>query len=263
MAKKPAVPILMYHQIALQPHPSFIKHTVTPAAFEAQMKWLALSRYTPITMDALLENRADGRPLPARPVIITFDDGYQDSVDYGLPTLKKYGFTAVFYLIAGLVGRNTPWLKAELGLDYPLLNWDTARQMLKDGFQLGSHALTHPHLNALLPQDCRIELESSKQVLEEQLDCEIKHLAYPFGEFNEQVRTMALESGYRSACSVRIGLSRPDDDFLGLHRVPVTSQDKLSDFICRLVTAWPLKETVRGKSEAIARRLKSGHPLRK
>ncbi len=95
----------------------------------------------------------------------------------------------------------------------------------------------------------------SRRLLEEHLDSVIKHLAYPFGEYNENVRAMADQTGYQTVCSVRTGLSKPDDDLLALHRIAVSSQDTLIDFICRLTTAWPVKETVRGKSEAVFRRI--------
>jgi peptidoglycan/xylan/chitin deacetylase (PgdA/CDA1 family) len=251
--KNRSVPILMYHQVTPEPHPAFAKYTVTPGAFGAQMKWLSLAGYKPVTLEALVSCWETGSPLPRRSVVITFDDGYQDCADYAVPILQKYKFTAIFYLTAGLIGQNTRWLKAERNIEFPLMDWATARRLQKAGFQIGSHAMTHPHLDTLAREDCQAELQTSKRVLEEQLDTEIRHLAYPYGAYNEEVRSIAAESGYRSACSVKIGLSKPDDDLLGLHRVPVIGQDRLIDFICRLVTAWPVKETLRGKSEAAFR----------
>jgi peptidoglycan/xylan/chitin deacetylase (PgdA/CDA1 family) len=253
--KKVTVPILMYHQVAPQPHPAYRKYTVTPRAFAAQMNWLALARYTPITLDRLVAGREGGAVLPRRPVVITFDDGYQDCIDYAVPILQKFSFTAIFCMIAGLAGQSTPWLKAERNIEFPLMDWATARRVYQAGFQIGSHAMTHPHLDALAPEDCRAELQTSRRLLEEHLDTEIRHLAYPFGAYDEKVRAAAAQAGYRTACSVKIGLSKSDDDLLALHRVPVTGQDRLSDFICRLATAWPLKETLRGKSEAAFRRI--------
>jgi peptidoglycan/xylan/chitin deacetylase (PgdA/CDA1 family) len=220
------------------------------------MNWRALAGYTPITLDSLVAGREGAGALPRRPVVITFDDGYQDCIDYAVPILRKFGFTATFYMIAGLAGQSTPWLKAERNIEFPLMDWATARRVYQAGFQIGSHAMTHPHLDALAPEDCRAELQTSRRLLEEHLDTEIRHLAYPFGAYDEKVRATAAQAGYRTACSVKIGLSKPDDDLLGLHRVPVTGQDSLSDFICRLVTAWPLKETLRGKSEAAFRRVR-------
>ncbi len=254
--QKVTIPILMYHQVSTNPHPAFRKYTVTARAFAVQMKWLATARYTPITLDALLACREGSGVLPGRPVIITFDDGYQDCAEYAAPILQKYGFTAIFYLVAGLAGQTTHWLKAERGIEFPLMDWAAARRLQKAGFQIGSHAMSHPHLDALNAQSCRSELQTSRKILEEQLDREIRHLAYPFGAYNEAVRAIAAESGYRSACSVRIGLSKPDDDLLALHRVPVTGQDRVTDFICRLSTAWPVKETLRGKSQAAFRRIR-------
>src|SRR5690349_11914967 len=109
MKKLATVPILMYHQVAPDRHPAFGKYTVQPEAFAAQMKWLSLAGYKAVTLDELLANRQEGRPLPGRPVVITFDDGYQGCADYAVPALEKYGFTAIFYLVAGLAGRNTAW----------------------------------------------------------------------------------------------------------------------------------------------------------
>lgn len=238
------IPILMYHQVARRPLPAFRKYTVTPKAFAAQMRWLALARYVPITLDALLDHR-DGRgSLPARAVIITFDDGFRDCADEAVPILQAHGFTAIFYLVAGLIGQTSRWLLAERGFELPLMDWPTARRLEAAGFQCGAHTLSHPRLAELSPAACRRELRDSRRLLEDQLGHEVRHLAYPFGSFDESVRASAAESGYRSACSVQIGLSNADDDPLALHRVPITGEDSLLDFICRLRTARTLREVL-------------------
>jgi hypothetical protein len=74
-------------------------------------------------------------------------------------------------------------------------------------------------------------------------------LAYPFGSFNDRVRAIVAETGYRSACSTQKGLSGPDDDRLALHRIPVKGQDSLLDFICRLHTTRTVKELLRSKAQ--------------
>lgn len=237
----------MYHQITPRPHPAFRKYTVTPQAFAAHMKWLALANYVPITLDALLQHRLCYTSLPSRPVIITFDDGFYDCVHYAVPILQAHSFTAIFYLVAGLVGQSSRWIVAERGFELPLMGWAAARQLEAEGFHCGSHSMSHPRLAEQSAAACRNELLYSRQLLEDQLGHEVVHLAYPFGSYNESVRAIAADAGYRSACSVRIGLSTLNDDLLALHRVPVTGQDSLFDFICRLHTAFTPGELLRSK----------------
>ena len=248
------IPILMYHQVSPRPLPTFRKYTVTPRAFAAQMRWLALAGYTPITLDALLEHRQERGELPRRSVIITFDDGFQDCVDYAVPILRKHGFTAMFYLVTGLMGQSSEWLKAERGVTFPLMNWAMVRQLEADGFSCGAHTVSHPRLALLDLADCRMELRDSRLQLEDQLEHAVTHLAYPFGSWNAAVRAIAAEVGYRSACTVEIGLSASDDDPLALRRVPVLGQDTLLDFIYRLRTARSFHEALRGKMAEARRR---------
>src|SRR5262249_36005587 len=89
------------------------------------------------------------------------------------------------------------------------------------------------------------ELSTSRQRLEDRLGHGGAHLAYPFGAFDERVRAMAADAGYRSACSTRRGLSAADDDALALHRVTVYGHDSLLDFACRLRTADGARELLR------------------
>jgi peptidoglycan/xylan/chitin deacetylase (PgdA/CDA1 family) len=241
------IPILMYHQVSPDPIASFRKYVVSPGAFAAQMRWLALAGYRTVGLDAAIGPRLD---LPRRPVIITFDDGYRDCAAYVRPVLLKWGFDAVFFLVAGLMGQTSRWLLAERGFELPLIDWATARGLEADGFTCASHSLSHPRLAEISDTECRRELAESRALLEEKLGHEVRDLAYPFGSVNARVRTLAGEIGYRSACSVSIGLSGADDDRLALHRVPVNGQEALIDFIWRLHTTlgrieW-LQERLRG-----------------
>ncbi len=246
------VPILMYHQVAPDTAPAFRKYCVTPAAFRSQIRWLSRTGYSAIDLDTLLEARAGLAALPPRPVVITFDDGFQDCVDYAVPVLLEYGMTAIMYLVTGLVGHVSTWLQAERGVQFPLMDWATARRLEAAGFRCESHAVSHPRLPELGIEACRRELADSRTALEEQLSRPITHLAYPFGSVDDQVRLVAAECGYRSACTTRIGLSPAGDDPLALQRVPITGSDSLLDFAVRLRTAHTPAELVTGKVAAAA-----------
>jgi len=244
----------MYHHVSPELVPGFRKYTVTPQAFAAQMRWLATRGYTSVDLDALLAARSGGDALPPRPVVITFDDGFQDCVRYAVPVLQSHGFTAVFYLVAGLVGETSRWLQPGPAGNLALMDWPAARQLEAMGFRCGAHTMTHPRLVDLSRSACGEELRDSRHLLEDHLGHDVRHLAYPFGSLDDGVRALAAEAGYRSAASVRIGLSPPDDDPLILYRVPINGQDALVDFVCRLYTAHTVGEHVRRFAGAIRRR---------
>jgi len=238
----------MYHEVTHRQLPTFQKYCVTPNAFSAQIKWLAMRGYVAISLDQLLAFRHGAAGLPRRPIIITFDDGFRDCVGHVAPVLRAHSFTAIFYLVAGLMGQASRWLMAERGIELPLIDWATARQLVDWGFECGAHSMCHPRLADLPAADCNAELRRSRELLEQQLGRPIWHMAYPFGSFNQCVRTIAAEVGYRSACSVKIGLATTRDDPLTLRRIPITGHDSLLDFICRLHTGWPFRAVLRDKA---------------
>jgi peptidoglycan/xylan/chitin deacetylase (PgdA/CDA1 family) len=204
-----------------------------------------------VDLDTLLDCRAGIARLRGRPVVITFDDGYRDCINYAVPVLRQYGFTAVFYLVAGLMGQPSRWLRPIKGFELDLIDWGTARELAEAGYQIGSHTSSHPHLADLSPEACEAELCQSRQILQQHLHRPVRHLAFPFGSFDESVRALAARAGYRSACTTEIGLSTRLDDPLALHRVPVTGYDSLADFAWRLVTAYPLGEWWGSKFHAL------------
>jgi peptidoglycan/xylan/chitin deacetylase (PgdA/CDA1 family) len=240
-----AIPILMYHQVSPFAAPSFRKYVVSPRMLAAQMRWLALAGYRSVGLEAAVGAR---QHLPKRPFILTFDDGYQDCATYVPPILRRWGFGAVFFLVAGVMGRTSHWLLRERGIELPLMDWATARDLERSGFSCASHTLTHPRLATISPAACRRELEDSRALLEDHLGHPVRDLAYPYGSVDAHVRALAGEAGYRSACSVSIGLSGPGDDPLALRRVPVTGQDSLLDFIWRLHTGLSTMEWLRTRS---------------
>jgi peptidoglycan/xylan/chitin deacetylase (PgdA/CDA1 family) len=253
----PAIPILMYHLVAPRPPAGFVKYTVTPKAFSAQMSWLRIAGYHPVTIDDWLQYRRDGSGMPSRPVIITFDDGFQDCFTYALPILRTYRYPAIFFVVAGLVGQTSQWVgKPELNLR--LMDWDMVIRLRELGFECGSHTISHPHLPDLSVEDCRRELSYSRYLLEERLSRPVRHLAYPWGSYNEVVRGLAESVGYASASTTQIGISMTSDDPMTLRRVPVIGRESLLDFACRLFCAsspqewlpWGLKHLYRSLKAA-------------
>jgi peptidoglycan/xylan/chitin deacetylase (PgdA/CDA1 family) len=241
------IPILMYHQVTPRPIAAFAKYTVTPQSFAAQMRWLAITGYTPIMMTTLVEARLASRAPPSRPVVITFDDGFRDCVEFALPVLQRHRFTAVFYLVAGLMGRTSRWMASADDLRFPLVDWTTARALQDAGMECGAHSLTHPPLATCSAARSREELVASRRILEDRLGREVLDFAYPYGSVTPGVRAMAAEAGYRSACTGEKRLATDEDDLLLLPRVPVYGGESLLDFAWRLRTAERPRQWMRRK----------------
>jgi peptidoglycan/xylan/chitin deacetylase (PgdA/CDA1 family) len=209
-----------------------------------QMRWLQLAGYRSITLDAWLAHRKGQITLPRRPVIITFDDGFQASVDHAVPILRRRGMTAIFYLVAGRMGQHSDWLQRARGVSLPLIRWEDARRLASAGMHCGAHTMTHPRLTDVDAATCHAELSDARALLESELGRPIRHLAYPHGAFDPAVRMMAAAAGHSSACTVEIGRSTFADDPFALRRIPISGHDTLADFVCRLRTGRSLRRMV-------------------
>jgi peptidoglycan/xylan/chitin deacetylase (PgdA/CDA1 family) len=224
----------MYHQVSPKPVAAFAKYTVTAKAFAAQMRWLAVARYTPLTIQALTEAWHDRQAMPRRPVVITFDDGFRDCMEYAVPVLQHHGFPAVFFLVAGLMGQTSQWMLRTPAVELPLMDWGAARALESLGMECAAHSMTHPALADQPAAASRAELVDSRRLLEDRLGREVRHLAYPFGSVSAGVRDLAAEAGYVAACTTEHGLAGEGNDRLLLPRVPVYGHDSLLDFVCRV-----------------------------
>jgi peptidoglycan/xylan/chitin deacetylase (PgdA/CDA1 family) len=232
----------MYHEIAPQQDPRFAKYVLSPRRFAAHLRWLRLAGYRSITLATLLRARRDPGLLPPRPVLITFDDGFQACVQYAPEILQQHGFGAVFFLVSGLVGRTSRWLTETRGIERPLADWADARALLSAGFECGAHTATHPNLTRLSDGQVHAEIADARRSLQDRLGHDVVHLAYPFGAYDSRVRQAVADAGYQSACTVNAGLATQADDVLALPRVPIDGTDTIADFIWRVRTASSLRE---------------------
>ena len=248
------VPILMYHEVTPTPVERYRKYTVTPAELASQLAWLRSRRYTSVDLDAVhAAFRGEGK-LPARPVVITFDDGSRDCLEYAVPALLASGFSATFYIVAGLVGSTTRWLPAEVGFELPTADWPALRAAERDGMRCEAHSVTHPRLARVDDDQARDELERGRALLEEGLGHPVRHLAYPFGSNVPRTREIAREAGYLTACTTHEAIAARHDELLGLPRVPILGTEGMSEFRHRVRSARPVG-ALRATAQGLARRL--------
>jgi len=242
------VPILMYHYISVNPNwPNDRLRTglsVPPHQFAAQLRYLLRMGYTTVTLDDLVVALRTSAPLPAKPVILTFDDGYEDFYTNAYPLLKQYQAKATIYIITQKVGRTGY-------LTWPQLRTLAASPLLT----IGAHTRTHASLVTLTAQRSWAELAGSKSDLEQHLGIHIEHLAYPAGAYNQTTIEQARQIGFTTAVTTHEGLEHDADQLLVLTRVRINGGATLADLSAgltgqrRRVQPTPTTRRIRRRSE--------------
>jgi len=179
-----------------------------------------------------------GEALPERSLAITFDDGCRDFAEHAWPALRRHGFGATLFVVAGEVGGTNRWDQALGEPVRRLLGWDELRALAREGLEVGSHSLTHADLGAAAPAAAERELRVSRELLEDRLERPVRLLAWPFGRFSPHALRLAGAAGYRGACAVL--LRRGDlfrSDRYRLRRLTVKRQDRGLRFRLRFAMA--------------------------
>jgi peptidoglycan/xylan/chitin deacetylase (PgdA/CDA1 family) len=159
-------------------------------------------------------------PLPGKPIILTFDDGYQDFLSTAMPVLRYYGFSATVFLVADRIGGAADW-DAGYGEAAPLLSWQEVHALQAAGTEFGCHSAVHRPMTGMHLAELTEDTARSRAILEEGLQTAVTTLAYPYGAENEFVRRVVADLGFRAAASCEPGISRIGDDPLRLRRIEI------------------------------------------
>ena len=178
------VPILEYHVLGAAPAGApYPELYVTRPDFHQQMDWLDDHGYQAVTLEAVEDAWYDGGTLPAKPVVISFDDGYRPQFTYALPELRRHGWPGVLNL------------KAE-GSD---LYTSNVEAMIAAGWELASHTINHQDLTTLDAAGLKEELSGSRQLLRREYGVPVHDFCYPAGQFDSTVIEAVKEAGYVTA----------------------------------------------------------------
>lgn len=224
------VPVLLYHSVAPEAAPKFRPWTLHPRRFAAHMEHLAARGYQSLNVSQLEESlRPGGAPLPERPVVITFDDGFADFHSTALPELERHHLASTLYVATGYLGGTAGWLAREREQHRPMLHPDQLLDVAERGVEIGAHSHTHPKLDELSAADSRAEIRRSKEVLEQALQRPVTSFAYPHGCHSRRVREQVIEAGYTSSTAVRHAMSSTADDVFALARIMVLADTGTED----------------------------------
>ena len=220
------VPILMYHAIAPHPSPAAHRLSVSPEAFAAQLEVLVELGCTPVTTRQLADAWRGRRRLPARPVLLTFDDGYEGVHRHALPALAAHGLTASLFVSTGwLPGRH--YVGQELDT---MLTWGQVRELAAYGVEIGGHSHTHPQLDQLAAEPLREEVTRCAELLAEETGRVPVSFAYPFGYSTRRVREAVRAAGFAQSLAVNNRLAGTHQSPYALTRLTVRRSTSLVEF---------------------------------
>ncbi len=206
------LPILMYHHIQEVPKNAskeWMDLNVESDVFREQMSYLYNNGYNPITFENLLSFIEEGRSIPEKSLIITFDDGWRNQYSNAFPVLKEYNFPATFFIVIEQTGGNL------------FVSWSEIIEMVNSGMEIGSHTLTHPNLTTISGARLQRELEESKLILESKLGKDILSFSYPYGAFDARVLLATKNAGYDVARTVNYCLEQNLNELYNLCTIQV------------------------------------------
>jgi peptidoglycan/xylan/chitin deacetylase (PgdA/CDA1 family) len=221
-ARRMAIPILMYHvvshAVAGTPNPQL---WVGEDVFAAEMSALRRAGYHGITLHQAFQAWQDGGPLPRRPVVVSFDDGYLSQYTHARPVLRRLGWPGVLNLELRNVGPGG-------------LTPHEIRGLLAAGWELDSHTLTHPDLTTVDATRLRTELVGSRAQLRRRFGPRTaEFFCYPAGRYDARVIAAVRAAGYRGATTVDEGLGVRTEAFT-LKRVRVNASDTPATVLARV-----------------------------
>lgn len=220
-----SVPILMYHYLSVPP-PGADKYrldlSVTPQNFEAQLKYLAENNYTAINLYELHAYLSAGRPLPPKPIVLTFDDGYMDNYTQAFPLLKKYKMTGTFFIVSDFASSSNP----------AYMHWSQIKEMSDAGMSIESHSRAHTDLRTrhgdfqglvwdTLPVLDQIEQMTGKRP---------RFFCYPFGKYDDAVIRMLKSEFMLGAVTTEYGKTHVLTDAFSWDRVRIHGSTGIAGF---------------------------------
>ncbi len=224
-------PILMYHYVSVPPAGSDVyRHdlSVSPALFRSHLQALADGGYTPISMYDLVDHLNQGKPLPEKPVILTFDDGYRDNYENAFPLLTEFGMTGMFFVVSDFMDEGNPLY----------LSWDMAREMQAGGMFIESHGRNHASLRNRNDDFLVWQALGSAETIEHELGVRPRFITYPFGHYDSNTIRIFESAGFWGGVTIVAGATHSTDDLFQLRRVRVRGTTGAGELLRLLEVDW-------------------------
>ena len=220
------LPILMYHYIRDLPPNTRDQLgyglSISPKLFDAQLAYLAGAHYDTVTMDEVAAHITKGAPLPAKPIVLSFDDGYADFYTAAWPLLKKYHLGATIYLVTDFLGRPG------------YMSWPQVEELREAGVDVGAHTLDHVDLAIQPLAQARRQIADSRRILQQRLNLPVDSFAYPSGRYTQTTVQIVAGAGFSSAVTTAFGSRHTAAAMLTMPRVRVPGGISMPNYIKNL-----------------------------
>ncbi len=223
-------PILMYHYVSPIPSDADdirINLTVEPAIFRAHLDYLRSSGYVSVSLYEIDQALLNGAPLPSKPVVLTFDDGYLDHYTFVFPLLQEFGYTGTFFIITELADHRQPGH----------LTWEQIQTMAIAGMSMESHTKNHPDLRNRSYDFLVYEVAGSVESLAAHLSVTPRFFAYPVGRYDDTVLNFLPQTPLWRAVTTESGAYQTTDNHLLMPRVRISGNTSVAGLDSLLNTA--------------------------
>lgn len=218
------LPVLTYHRVGQAEPGEWHALSVSKSRMQTHLAWLKRNGWNSITSSQWLAWLESGTPLPPKPVLITFDDGYAENTVDAFPMLQKYGFVALTAVVTDRMGQTNEW-DSNAGLPrFQLMSAEDVRTWAANGMEFASHSCSHPHLPELSDAEVAKELAVSRASLNAAAGVDCNSFVYPYGEYNDQVCDQASRH-YRLAFTLDPGLNGLAGNPFRMRRLTVSQND--------------------------------------
>ncbi len=218
----------MYHYLSTPPaDANSIRRdlSVTPAQFEAHLTYLRQAGYETISLNQLAQAAAGQISLPPKPIIITFDDGYRDSYENAFPLLKKYGYTATFFIFTQPIDAN----------NVSYLSWEMVKEMHQASMEFGSHSYSHTDLRNRSVDFLVYEIVGSKEAIEARINEPVRFFCYPSGRYDDLTIKVLESAHFWGAVTTEWGINQSFDHRFELKRLRMRGGDTAATLAAKLV----------------------------
>jgi peptidoglycan/xylan/chitin deacetylase (PgdA/CDA1 family) len=212
------VPILMYHYLSEPPPGADIIRqdlSVSPEQFDRHLAYLREAGYQTISMHQLSYTLSQGKELPPKSVIITFDDGYRDHYENAFPILLKYGYTGTFFVFTQVID--------EYNVDF--LTWEMIAEMHQAGMEFGSHSYRHSDLTDRDVDFLVYEIVGSKEAIEARIGEPVRFFCYPSGRYDNLTMQVLESADFWGAVTTQWGGEQSYSDRFEMPRIRIRGND--------------------------------------
>lgn len=204
------VPVMCYHHVR-----DWVKsdteddraYIVPVAKFESQLKYLKDNGYTGVDSRQVYEYYAFGKPLPPKPVLLSFDDDDVNQYTNAVPLLKKYGFTGTFFIMTVTLDKEN------------YMTSDQVKELDRQGFDIEPHTWDHHMVTGYkTDEDWQRQIVEPKKTLEDLLGHPTEIFAYPFGIYDAASAEKIKSFGYKAAFRLREEMDDKADPLFAIKR---------------------------------------------